>query len=95
MVIAAYGSRLKVRAGKPVLFDLVTRDEHAWTPGGFPYDAVVCDRLGGFVTLPELRWLADRGAVISLLNFEGEPILTAVRRCPSNRADRLNQTALP
>jgi CRISPR/Cas system-associated endonuclease Cas1 len=93
LLLTSYGSCLKVRAGKLVLFDQGTREQQEWAPADFPYDAVVCDPLGGFVTFPALRWIAERGAVLSLLNFNGTPMLTAVPDHPINGRDRLHQMA--
>jgi CRISPR/Cas system-associated endonuclease Cas1 len=93
LVLTAYGSCLKVRAGKLVLFDQDSGDKREWAPAEFAYDTVVCDPLGGFVTFPALRWLAERGAVLSLLNFDGRPLLTALPDYPINGRDRLNQMA--
>lgn len=91
LVLTAYGACLKVRAGRLVLFDQATHERQEWGPAEFPYDTVICDPLGGFVTFPALRWLAERGAVLSLLNFNGRPMLTAVPDHPINGRDRLHQ----
>ncbi len=93
LVLTAYDSCLKVRAGKLVLLDQRTHQKQEWAPAEFPYDTVICDPLGGFVTFPALRWLAERGAVLSLLNFNGKPMLTALPEYPINGRDRLNQMA--
>ncbi len=91
LVVASYGSCLKVRGGKLVLEEQDTGALRSWAPAGFPFDTVVCDPLGGFVTFPALRWLAERRVVLTLLNFDGRPMLTAVPDYPINGADRLIQ----
>ncbi len=91
LVIAEYSSCLKVRNGKLVLRLQGQKVEQEWAPGAFPYDTVVCDPMGGFVTFPALRWLADRGVVLTLLNFDGRPVLTALPDHPINGRDRIAQ----
>src|SRR5580658_811986 len=91
LVIADYSSCLKVRNGRLVLRLQERKSEQEWEPGSFPYDTVVCDPLGGFVTFPALRWLANRGVVLTLLNLDGRPILTAVPDHPINGRDRIVQ----
>lgn len=91
LVIADYSSCLKVRNGRLVLRLQNQEAEQEWDPAAFPYDTVVCDPLGGFVTFPALRWLADRGAVLTLLNLDGRPVLTAVPGLPINGRDRIAQ----
>jgi CRISPR/Cas system-associated endonuclease Cas1 len=91
LVLTAYDWCLKVRNGKLVLFDQATRELREWAPAEFPYDTVVCDPLGSFVTFPALRWLAERRAVLTLLNFNGRPILTALPDHPINGRERIAQ----
>lgn len=91
LVIADYSSCLKVRNGRLILRLQDSDTEQEWDPGTFPYDTVVCDPLGGFVTFPALRWLGDRGVVLTLLNLDGRPILTAVPDHPINGRDRIAQ----
>lgn len=91
LVLTDCGACLKARGGKLVLFSQETASQREWTPAGFPYDAVVCDPARGFVTFPALRWLAERGATLTVLNFNGKPMLTALPDYPINGRDRLAQ----
>ena len=91
LVLTGYRVCLKVRAGCLVLFDQSTGEGQDWSPAEFPFDSVICEPSGGFVTFPALRWLAERGAMVSLLGFDGRPLFTGVPDNPINGLDRLIQ----
>jgi CRISPR/Cas system-associated endonuclease Cas1 len=88
----SYRSCLKVRDGALVLFNQSTKEQTEWDPRRFPFDTVVADPLGGFVTFPALRWLAEEGVTVSLLDFNGWPIGTFLPDVSPNVTRRLEQT---
>lgn len=90
LVLAEPRLALKVSAGRLVL----TRDRtrlREWAPRKFGYDLVTLDPNGGFVTNLALRWLAEEGVSLSLLDYNGWPILTAQPDASSSVLPRLEQ----
>lgn len=81
---------LKVSDGKLVLGKDGGRLAE-WSPRKFGYGLVTLDPNGGFVTNLALRWLAEEGVTVSLLDFNGWPILTALPDTSSNVLPRLEQ----
>jgi CRISPR/Cas system-associated endonuclease Cas1 len=89
--LLSYESCLKIRNGELVLSNQATRESQSWGPRKFPYDTLVADLLGGFVTFPALRWLAEEGVTVSVLDFNGWPISTILPDTSPNDSRRLEQ----
>ncbi|MFZ0892406.1 MAG: CRISPR-associated endonuclease Cas1 [Thermoplasmata archaeon] len=89
--LMSYDSCLKVRDGALVLWNQASHERKSWEPRKFPYDTIVADPLGGFVTFPALRWLAEEGVTVSVLDFNGWPISTILPDTSPNVSRRIEQ----
>lgn len=90
LVLARPRMALKVSGGKLVLAQDRSRLAD-WSARRFPYDSVILDPNGGFVTNLAFRWLAEEGVSVSLLDFNGWPIMTALPDSPAVVLPRLEQ----
>lgn len=68
LVLTSWGYCLKTRDRRLVLWNQDTDERKEWLPVELPYDSIIVEHLCGFITFPALRWLADRGVVLTLPN---------------------------
>jgi CRISP-associated protein Cas1 len=90
LLLDRYGYTLKVRndaRGTPSL--VLTDDTDPLLKVVYPprpditFDSVLVRRLGGFVTWPALRWLADNGVPITMVDYDGRPLASFVPHLPN------------
>ncbi len=93
LILSEFGHSLTTRMGSLVLRNRITEERTAWTPATFPFDSVVVEAIGGYVTWPALRWLATNGVTVSLLQFNGRPAFVMLPDAPIHARDRLAQVA--
>lgn len=91
LLVSHHGLSLTTKGGSLVLRNRVTERCEAWTPSAFPFDSVVVEATGGYVTWQALRWLASNGVSVTLLQFNGRPAFVALPDAPVNARDRLAQ----
>lgn len=93
LLLTDYGACLKTKDRALVLWNQDTGQRQTWAPAAFPYDSIVADHLGGFVTFPALRWLATNGVSLTALDFNGSVLGSWLPDYPTNARDRLAQYA--
>jgi CRISP-associated protein Cas1 len=93
LLLTDYASSLKARGRKLVLWNQGSGKREEWLPREFPYDSIIVEHLGGFVTFPALRWLATNGIPLTALDFNGSVLGSWLPDYPTNARDRLAQYA--
>jgi CRISP-associated protein Cas1 len=91
LLLAQHGLSLTTKAGTIVLRNRIIDRREAWTPREFPYDSVIVEATGGYVTWEALRWLASNGVSVTLLQFNGKPAFVALPDAPVHALDRIAQ----
>lgn len=91
LLLWEHGHSLSTRGGSLILRNRITRRESVWTPGDFPFDSVVVEATGGYVTWESMRWLASNGVSVTLLQFNGRPAFVTLPDSPVHGLDRLAQ----
>ncbi len=83
--------RLVLRSNRLVHLDNDNGTRQEWEARDLPFDAVISECFGGFISIPALRWLALNGVSLTLLNFNGRPLSVTMPDFPLNAPDRLLQ----
>jgi CRISP-associated protein Cas1 len=91
LLLTDYGLSIKTRDRKLVLWNQDTDKREEWIPRDFPYDSIIIEHLGGFVTFPALRWLSTNGISLTALDFNGSILGSWLPDYPVNARDRLAQ----
>ncbi|MCI4351506.1 MAG: CRISPR-associated endonuclease Cas1 [Thermoplasmata archaeon] len=91
LLLTTYGTCLKTSERKLVLVNQDSGKRLEWSPSTFPYDSIVVENLGGFVTFPALRWLATNGISLTALDYSGGVLASYLPDWPINSRDRLAQ----
>jgi hypothetical protein len=77
-----------------MLFETRVGPVERWRPKHFPFDTVIVENDRGFASWQALRWLAQEGVTVSLLDFDGNSLSTIVPRRSVNVVRRLEQYRL-
>lgn len=93
LLLTTWGLCLKTHDRKLVLRNQDSGEEREWLPVDFPYDSIIVENLGGFVTFPALRWLASNGVSLTALDFNGKLLASYLPEVTFNPYARLAQTA--
>jgi CRISP-associated protein Cas1 len=93
LLLTDYGTCLKTKDRALVLWNQDTGERREWTAAAFPFDSIIVDHLGGFVTFPALRWLSTNGVSLTALDFNGSVLGSWLPDHPTNARDRLAQYA--
>lgn len=93
LLLSRYGCCVKVRDRKLVLYDQSSGRRREWFPVEFPYDSILVENLGGFVTFPALRWLAANGVTLSVVSYAGQLLASYLPEVPLHPHERLAQLA--
>jgi CRISP-associated protein Cas1 len=91
LLLSYHGLSLTTKAGSLVLRNRITETREAWAPSAFPFDSVVVEATGGYVTWDALRWLATNDVSVTLLQFNGKPASVTLPDSPVQARDRLAQ----
>lgn len=91
LLLTDYGLSLRTRGGDLEVFNRTTNLSVRYPTKTLDFDTVIAHHLGGFVTWPALRWLANRGVSLFILDFDGKPIYSAMPDYPINGPLRLAQ----
>ncbi|MCI4369203.1 MAG: CRISPR-associated endonuclease Cas1 [Thermoplasmata archaeon] len=93
LLLTDYGLCLKTKERRLVLLNQDSGERREWLPVEFPYDSIIVENLGGFVTFPALRWLALNGVSLTALDFNGRVLASYLPDWPLNPNARLAQMA--
>jgi CRISPR/Cas system-associated endonuclease Cas1 len=93
LLLTDYGTCLKTKDRRLVLQNQDSGARKEWLPVDFPFDSIIVEHLGGFVTFPALRWLATNGVSLTALDFNGTVLGQWLPECPMNPLARLAQIA--
>ena len=93
LLLTTWGSCLKTHDRKLVLRNQDSGEEKEWLSVDFPYDSIIVENLGGFVTFPALRWLASNGISLTALDFNGKLLASYLPEVTFNPHARLGQIA--
>jgi CRISPR/Cas system-associated endonuclease Cas1 len=93
LILTDYGLCLKTRDRKLVLVNQDSGARKEWLPVDFPFDSILVENLGGFVTFPALRWLATNAVTLTALDFNGQVLACFLPDRPSNPHASIAQIA--
>ncbi len=93
LLLTSWGLCLKTQDRKLVLHNQDSGARKSWLPVEFPYDSIIVEHLGGFVTFPALRWLATNGITLTALDFNGRILASYLPDSPLDPQARLWQLA--
>jgi CRISPR/Cas system-associated endonuclease Cas1 len=93
LLLTDYGLCLKTKERRLVLLNQDSGERKEWLPVDFPFDSIIVEHLGGFVTFPALRWLATNGVSLTALDFNGSVLGSWLPDYPINPHNRINQIA--
>ncbi|HEV2429219.1 MAG TPA: hypothetical protein VGV64_05160, partial [Thermoplasmata archaeon] len=85
LLLTSWDTSLKVREGRKLVIE-TSEGRKSWLPIEFPYDTVIVENLGGFVTFPALRWLALNGVTVTALDFGGRVLASYLPDAPQNHS---------
>jgi CRISPR/Cas system-associated endonuclease Cas1 len=93
LLLTDWGTCLKTKDRRLVLLNQDSGERKEWLPVDFPFDSIIVEHLGGFVTFPALRWLATNGVSLTALDFNGTVLGQWLPEYPINPNARLAQIA--
>ncbi len=91
LLLTGWDTCLKTRDRRLIVKDQKSGVAREYLPADFPYDSVIAENLGGFVTFPALRWLASNGVSLTALGFDGEVVGQWLPEAPTNGPLRMAQ----
>lgn len=91
LLISGFGTTINVENRRLIINNKLKKERIEFLPHQIPHDSIVIDGHTGQISFEAMRWLAKHDIPITLLNWDGNLLLTANPPGPTNGKTKIKQ----